>query len=515
MQEVLAQVFTYVWGVWRHRWLALAVAWLVAIGGWIWVWQLPEAYVASARVYVDTNSILRPLLRGLAIQPNIDQRISMMSRTLLSRPNLEKLMRMTDLDLQVNTEAQKNAMLSSMSEAIGLSGSRDNASLYSISVRDSDREMAKRIAQSLITVFIESSLSGKRADSSGAQDFLDDQITEYEERLVAAENRLALFKQENVDVLPGSGGDYYSNLQGTRQQLSQARLLLSELENRRLELQRQIDGEDPVFISSGVIATTSTSPLDSRIQYMRTTLDSLSVRYTDKHPEVRQLSALIKELEAEKASEYRRVRQDASAGFSGLTNSPVYQGMRSMLAATEANIAELQVRVAEYDRRVTNLGDKVNNIPEIEAELKQLDRDYGVIAGQHQELLERREAARLSQDVEQNASDVTFRVIDPPFVPLEPSEPNKPLLNGVVLLLGIAAGVGVGLLVSLISPVISDARTLVGITGMPLLGAVTLNLLPEQKRREMVGLVTFASLSTGLLIVYIGMSLGQGSLLPS
>jgi len=132
MQEVLAQVFTYVWGVWRHRWLVLAVAWLVAIGGWIWVWQMPEAYVASARVYVDTNSILRPLLRGLAIQPNVGQRISMMSRTLLSRPNLEKLMRMTDLDLQVNTEAQKNNMLSDLSEAISLEGSRVNPSLYSI-----------------------------------------------------------------------------------------------------------------------------------------------------------------------------------------------------------------------------------------------------------------------------------------------------------------------------------------------------------------------------------------------
>ena len=229
MQEVLAQVFTYVWAVWRRRWLALAVAWLVAIGGWLFVWQMPEAYVAKARVYVDTNSVLRPLLRGLAIQPNIDQRINMMSRTLLSRPNLEKLMRMTDLDLQVNTEAQKNAMLKGLQEAISLQGSRDNPSLYSISVTDPDRETAKRVAQSLITVFIESSLSDQRQGSSGAQDFLTEQIAEYEERMVAAENRLALFKQENVDVLPGSGGDYYSTLKGAREDVRQARLMLSEM----------------------------------------------------------------------------------------------------------------------------------------------------------------------------------------------------------------------------------------------------------------------------------------------
>ena len=121
----------------------------------------------------------------------------------------------------------------------------------------------------------------------------------------------------------------------------------------------------------------------------------------------------------------------------------------------------------------------------------------------------------MSEDVEQNASDVTFRVIDPTLVPLEPSEPNKTLLNGAVLLVALAAGVGAGLLVSLIHPVISDARTLVAVTGLPLLGAVTVNLLPEQKRQERYALATFASLSTGLLLVYIGMSLSQGGLLSS
>ena len=153
MQDAIAQILSYVWGIWRFRWLALVVTWVIALGGWLFVQQMPESYVASARVYVDTNNLLRPLLQGLTIQPNTQQRVAMMSSTLLSRPNLEKLMRMTDLDLQVNTEAQKNEMLSDLSEAISLSGSRENASLYSISVRDRDRETAKRIAQSLITVF--------------------------------------------------------------------------------------------------------------------------------------------------------------------------------------------------------------------------------------------------------------------------------------------------------------------------------------------------------------------------
>jgi polysaccharide chain length determinant protein (PEP-CTERM system associated) len=514
MQETLAQIFSYVWGVWRHRWLVLGLAWLVTLGGWMFVWQMPEAYVASARVYVDTNSILRPLLRGLAIQPNINQRISMLSRTLLSRPNLEKLMRMTDLDLQVSSEAEKEKLLSELAGAIRLSAERGNASLYSISVQDESRDMAKRIAQSLISVFIESSLSQKREDSSGAQDFLDDQIADYEERLIAAENRLARFKQENVDVLAGSGGDYYSRLQRSKEDLSKATLQLREMENRRNELKRQLDGEDPIFISSSVAGTGMMSPLDSRIQSLRVNLDGLLSRYTEKHPEVRQIKGLIEELEGEKADEYSRVRENAASasGFTGLSNSPVYQGMRSMLAETEASVAELSVRVAEYERRLSELTQKVNNIPEIEAELKQLDRDYGVIASQNQELLERRESARLGQDVEQNASDVTFRVIDPPYVPLRPSEPNKPILNAVAIFVGLAAGVGAGLLVSLISPVISDSRTLAKVTGLPLLGGVTINRKPEEKRRALYELVVYLALSACLPIAYFGLVIGQGAL---
>ena len=86
-------------GIWHRRWIGLAVAWLAAIIGIAVVYRIPERYEASARVYVDTESLLRPLLAGLAIQPNLDQQVSLMSRTLISRPNVEKLVRMADLDL--------------------------------------------------------------------------------------------------------------------------------------------------------------------------------------------------------------------------------------------------------------------------------------------------------------------------------------------------------------------------------------------------------------------------------
>ncbi len=507
MQDVIAQVLSYIWGIWRFRWLALITAWVIAIGGWLFVYQMPEAYVATARVYVDSNSVLRPLLRGLAIQPNVSQRIAMMSRTLLSRPNLEKLMRMTDLDLQVQTDREKDDFLGQLRDSITLTGDRANTSLYSIAVQDADRDTAKRIVQALITVFIESSLSDKREDSSGAQDFLDEQIAEYEVRLIEAEDRLALFKQRYAGILPGDGSGYYGKMGETQAQLDAARLQLRELENRREALQSQVDGEEPVFLSS---SSSLSSPLDARIQALQTQKDLLLSRYTERHPEVVQINRLISDLEREKQAE---IDAAMSAGvgnaYSGLTSSPVYQGMRAMLAETDAQVAELNVRVAEYERRSEALKERVDNIPVIEAELKQLDRDYQVIAAQHQELLQRREAARLSQDVEQNANDVTFRVVDPPFVPFEPSEPNKLILNSLVLVAALGAGAALALLASLIKPVVADQRALTRLTGLPLLGSVTQVAAPEQRKRDAVGLAVFASLTLVLLVSFVGINIGR------
>lgn len=508
MQETIAQVLSYIWGVWRFRWLALVAAWVVALGGWLFVQQMPEAYVGTARIFVDSNNLLRPLLRGLAIQPNVNQRINMLSRTLLSRPNLEKVTRMTDLDLTVQTDLEKEELLADLREDISLAGSRANKSLYTVNVVNEDRDMAKRLTQAIITVFIESSLSDKRHGNSGAKDFLEDQIAEYEARLIEAEERLASFKQRYVGALPGESGGYYARLTNAKQDLSGAQLLLREMENRQRELQKQIDGEEPVFLSSGGGA--SNSPLDMRIQALNGKIDQLLTKYTERHPAVRQMRGLIEDLEKEKQAELENARDNDYAGaYAGLSSSPVYQGMRSMLAETNAQVAELRVRVAEYENRVKDLDARIDNIPVIEAELKQLDRDYQVIASQHRELLERREAAKISQDVEQNASDVVFRVIDPPFVPSRPSEPNKLLLNSLVLVVALGVGVALALLASLINPMVVDQRSLTNLTGLPLFGTVTLVPSPEQKKKENLGLLAYSSLVLVLMIAFVGINVGQ------
>ncbi len=211
MNEAIEQVMSHARGVWRRRWLALAVAWVVTAIAWVVVYRLENRYEATARVYVDTQSLLRPLLSGLAVQPDVAQQVSMMTRTLASRPNLEKVARMTDLDLRAKTPKQQEDLYNELAANIRLGGT-DRENLYTIAFRHTTPDVARRVVQALLTIFTESSLGGTRKDISSSQQFIDEQLKNYEAKLHEKEKQLEEFKRRNVGVMPGQGNDFYAKL---------------------------------------------------------------------------------------------------------------------------------------------------------------------------------------------------------------------------------------------------------------------------------------------------------------
>src|SRR5262249_29258122 len=111
MDEILREVVGVLRGIWQRRWIGLAVAWVGAIGGAIVVLRIPERYEASSRIFVDTQSVLKPLLSGLAVQPDVNQQVAMLARTLITRPNLEKLIRNADLTITIKSEREHDELI--------------------------------------------------------------------------------------------------------------------------------------------------------------------------------------------------------------------------------------------------------------------------------------------------------------------------------------------------------------------------------------------------------------------
>ncbi len=468
MQEIIQTIISVLRGIVRFRWVALGVAFALAIFSAAAVSQLPNKYQASARVFVDSNRVLKPLLKGLAIQPDVDERVRLMSRTLMSRPNMEKVVNLADIGVHATTDYEKELQLGELQRQITLRGERGNASLYNVRYTNEDPNVARRVVQSLITVFIESTIGDKRQDSESAQQFLGQQIRLYERRLAEAESQLSQFKRDNVGKMPSEAGGYYQRLSVSVSQLEGARLKLDELKNRIVSLRNRLASEPRTLTNSQSSDAYIPSPTDIQLTQQRRELSELLLRYTERHPKIAQLRSSIENLEAVKGQGGRAGQELPSPQIS----NPVYQEVVKLLAQAEAEAAGLKVRVRAFQRNVDELNDTVESIPQVEQQLSQLNRDYTVVKGQYEELLERRESARLSEEVEQNVDDVKFRVIDPPFVPSKPSSPNKPFMT----LLGFVASIGGGLVlawaISMLRPVFYDLSSISTKTGRPILGSV-------------------------------------------
>ena len=511
MEDLINQFTGILRRMWKFRWPALLAAWIIGIAGAVVVFKIPDQYEATARIYVDTQSILKPLMSGLTVQPNVEQQVGMLSRTLISRPNVEKLIRMADLDLKSESKAQQDALIERLMKTLEIkSTNRDN--LYSLSFRDSDKDKSKRVIQSLVSIFVESSLGASRKDSDSAKVFLNEQIKSYEAKLEEAEARLKEFRLRNLDLQTADGRDSATRLGEIGKQLEQARLELREAENSRDAAKQQLSAEKQSsssvaqsLLQESAIAI-ATPEIDGRIDAQRRNLDALLQRYTDQHPDIVSARRLIKELEDQKkkeVAEQRKLAMNApSTSGAGAPSGLAYQELNRVLATSEVQVAALRARVAEYSARYAQAKAQLKTSPQIEAEAAQLNRDYAINKKNYEDLVSRRQSAVMSSDLDVASGVADFRLIDPPRVSPRPVSPNRLILYPAALLAALGAGLFVAFAASQLRPVYDAAYELRAKTGLPVLGVVSMVISDADSRRMRNDLIRFLAGSGGLIGFY-------------
>lgn len=481
MQDIIAQTLILLRGAWRYRWPGIAIAWVAAIGGWIAVQFIPDKYTSSTQVYVDTESLLKPLLSGIAVNRDVMSQVGMMQAVMLSRPNLEKVAQQSDLMLDAQTRKDQEEVIDSLARRIQLGRPNGPAmrNTFEVSFDDNDPQVAHRVVRTLLDTFMEDSLGLKRTDTVAAQRFLEAQVEEYRKRLTDAEGRLAQYKQENVGSLPGSGGGYYQRLESETNNIQQLRQAYAQLQTRRDELQRQLTGEEPTY---GMMGSTEGSPIDGQIARFKAQRDQLLLQYTDKHPQVQSLNETIAGLEEEKRAGARISSSVAApgAGMGGdealvrsLDMNPVYQNLRLQLSQADADLAALRGQMRAQQGVINELRARVEAMPEVEAELARLNRDYEVTKRNYEQMFQSLESARISQSAEQSAENVKFRVIEPPILPFTPSGPERSVLNSLVFIAALGLGVGLAILLAQLHPTFTTRGMLQNVIGVPVLGVIS------------------------------------------
>jgi polysaccharide chain length determinant protein (PEP-CTERM system associated) len=520
MKQELERAVDEVRGAWRFRWIGLTVAFVIAFIGWGMVFALKDRYEAEARVFVDTRTALKPALQGLTTDQNVDAQINYVRQSLLEGPQLERIAKETGvLDSSVTDERARRSTLDRLSDRIALTvfsagnqgDERSTAgSMYNFHYTDASRDRALRVVKTLVNTFVDETLGGKREGSEQAQQFLEAQIKDYEQRLSTAEDKLAAFKKTNVGLMPSEQGGYFAQLQNEVDAEKKAETNLSIGMSRRDELAKQLHSDEAISAAGAISQVGSGGRVTandtlSRIQEAQSKLDELLLKYTDRHPDVIAARATLDELKKRRAAELESLKRgDATAvASSGAGANPVYQNIQLELNKEDVEIAALRREVAQHQSTVAELRQRLNSAPQVEAEFQQLNRDYDVNKAQYTALLESYQKARLGERAD-NAGSVRFEVVVPPTAPVGPVSPKRNVLLAIIWVAAMGIGAGLAYILSLVKPIISSVRTVNELTAFPVLGIVSTAFPSKQKRQFRRHLLRFSAASVCLMAAFIG-----------
>ena len=478
----------------EHRWLAVGTAALVLLLGGLVGSVVPDRYKASARVYVDTQTVLKSLMVGLTHQPDIDTQVRMLASTLISRPNMERLLDMPGLNLPeaMSREAKVTRLMNQIKVTTANAGN-----LYEISCRDTSPAQAQRLVAATVDLFVHAGSGAKKRDSEDAGRFIEAQIRDYEAKLVEAENRLKEFKTRNFGVSGVSHEDFFARMSALSEQVDKLKVEVHAAEQAREAYRRELAAEEPQLPPELAARAGLSGMPESRLEAQRRVLDDLLQKYTPRHPDVIAARASLAQLENE---ERRRKESDSRRGVSGrAATSPVYQRLRIALAETEAQLASQRSQLAAHQARLDEIREAAGRVPQVEAELAQLNRDYDILRKSHAQMVERREAASLGVKLDESSQLAEFRLIEPPRVSDSAVFPSRLHLGLITLFLAVAAGVGAAVAADVIRPTFDNAGALQLFSGRPVLGAVPLLGTPQSEQLARAGLVRLGVAVAALL----------------
>lgn len=505
MQQLLNLIIPILTAIWHWRWPSLLVTWIVCLLGWGIVAVLPDRYTVSARVVVDTETILGPLMEELAVTRDFDSQVRMIRETLFSVSNLNELIEATGIDdyREVKNPVERAELIEDLTKEIELT--IEGRNLFIIEFTENDPDMAHQVVETMMNIFIDRNQGHSQRDVAKASKFIEEQIAIYDEKLRTADLKVAEFKRDNSEELAGAE----QSARELEQASSELRRLRAETEAalwRRDQLKLKLDAT-PKTLAAGEAGVPSDA--QKNLDELKAELRRKRLLYTEQHPDIISLQQLIGEATTQFQEEQRLGRQTESSGI----KNPLYDQLANQLEVAEVTVDDLERRLRVTEIEVENLSKKARQSPKAEADLKRLTRDYDILLLQYEKLIKRREETQLATDLDLGKQRADYRIVDPPIRPLEPSSPLRGLLVIAVLILGVGAGVGFAVLRFMTSGTVLTAGQLQNTFRMiPVLGGVGIAELPNQKSTKfadqfgMAGAAVSLVFACGLLFYFYEIS---------
>ncbi|MCA8889797.1 MAG: hypothetical protein KDA46_13260 [Parvularculaceae bacterium] len=442
-------VIRYGVGLWRRRWAAVAVMWAVALLGWFALWLVPDKYESTAQVFVQTETILDPVMNGMTARPNYERRVEVMRLQLLTRPNVEEVIVRSGLDkeIKVKDPRAKTAAMERFIDWVGGQIVIDSPQemYFVISYRHADPVIARNVVDAVLNLLIEQDLGASLSENEEARRRLNGEIEAFGERLTAKETEVARFRRVHADELALYDGNNRRR-ELLEENLSRVGDELSQAERRAATLRSMLATTRP---------TTSGTELDN----LMVELAALRSQYEENYPDIQAVKARIAQLQA--------------SGRGELPTNPEFKRLDAELRAARDDAAGLADRQQRLRTELETLAFTLGQAPGVVADLQRIERDYEQTRKSYDELIQRRDRLALTENLGAGGQGVEYKIFERPRISLTPVGLPRLVLALGVLAMALGAGAGAAFFLTWLQKSFSQESDLAAAFGLPVLGALS------------------------------------------
>ncbi len=486
----------------RRRRVALglvfaAIALAAMIVGLVW----PRKYVASTTILAQESSIITPLMEGAATPTANATRAGIARAVIFSRKVMDQVLVSGGWMDSHPSPVEQDRLIEAIRGRTTVKFSSDN--LITITYYDSDPKRTYEVTREFAQLFISESIASKKRESRDAFDFINSEVETYRKKLADAEKKLMDYREENPDARVGSVTDTNAHISQLRSQVESARMDLTEKRSQAASLSSQLNGQSEINT-----VQTTTGIYQSQLATLQAQLDKLLLTYTDQYPDVVRVRHQIQDLRQQLVKEDQRKASAREAGTPSALDgnvqfNPLYQQLNSQLSAIRGDSAAIAARMNESQTLLQSELERSKRIANAEVVTAELTRDYNVNRDVYQDLLTRREKARVSMNLDDQRQGLTFMVQNPAVMPLNPSGLRFMhfAIAGGLLALTIPFGLLFG--IARIDPRVRSAAQLEALTGLTVLATIPFYPTPHDRRQERVRNSMLVAIVLGVGLLYL------------
>lgn len=443
----------------------------LAMIGLAFAW--PTWYQSSTTIFVEQKNIIQPLMQGAAVSTDARDQAKIARETIFTRKIMSQALEHVGILNKQLTDLEQENIINAAKGRTTIANV--GANLIRIEYRDHDPARAHQATVKFAELFIAESLSSQINESGSAFEFIDKQANEYHEKLVTAEEQLKEFRSKHVDARPGTEAEVSKRIDALQATIEKTNLELKEAKNKEASLEKQLSGEAETAIN-----VSRESLLISRIAELQGQIDNLRLTYHDTYPDIVRMKHQVEDIKEQIAAVRRQREEDRKnpkVSGQGVVDesvrlNPVYQQLKQTLFDTRTNIEILTTRLNEHKALLKVEFNRATRVHGGEATLAELTRDYEVNRDIYQDLLRRRENARVSKNLDRDKTGMNLRVQEPAHLPLQPSGIRFANILAAGLLLSILVPFGFLYALTQVDPRIRFEDALTARLKLPVLAVV-------------------------------------------